>query len=82
MRNLASLAFGLLLLGVVTAGLGLGRAASASEGATPEQASSAEWRGRFCTPLGCGPAAPASVGSVAAFGLAVLAAGWLGRGPR
>ncbi len=82
MRLFAPLLFGLLLLAASLARPARAEATSASEAAPEAAASASAWRGRFCTPLGCGPSAPASVGSVAAFGLAVLAAGWLGRGPR
>jgi hypothetical protein len=39
------------------------------------------WRGRYCTPLGCGPPRAASLAGMAGFGAAVLGAAWLSRRP-
>lgn len=55
-------------------------AAVDAPGLTPEQAEAARaWRGRACTPTGCGPAPVASAASVAGFGVAAVGAAWLGR---
>ncbi len=75
-----------LVLGCAVLGLAAPRA-RAETGLTPAQAEAARvWRGRFCTPSGCGPAPATNAASVAAFGLAALGAGWVsrrrGRAPR
>lgn len=54
---------------------------------TPAQAEAARaWRGKLCTPTGCGPAPAATAGTVVGFALAALGAGWAsrrrGRSPR
>ena len=68
----------LMMVGLL---LGLGApAAHAESGLSPAQAEAAHaWRGRFCTPTGCGPAPAATAGSVLGFGVAALGAGWVSR---
>lgn len=57
--------------------------ATSLELADPGVAGAAEpaaaWRGRICTPLGCGPLAPASWSHTAGFGAAVLGVAWAAR---
>lgn len=57
-----------------------GPAAASGGGLTPAQAEAARaWKGRACTPTGCGPAPAATAGSVLGFGAAAGGAAWASR---
>ena len=59
----------------------LGLAASSARAASPDvpPADTEVWHGRYCTPLGCGPAPRGSAADAVGFGAAVLGCAWLAR---
>jgi hypothetical protein len=79
-RNILLEVRGFALIAALCAAL-LAHVAQADEAAPPEPNArpSARWRGQICTPAGCttAPAKPWSI--VIGFGVAALAAGWIGR---
>jgi len=70
-----------LALALLLAALGLAAAwpgTARAEGLTAEQAEAARsWKGRYCTPTGCGPAEATTLASVLGFGAAALGAAWV-----
>lgn len=75
--GLAAPIAGALLCGALALG---GAGVAHAEGLTPAQAEAARaWRGRYCTPTGCGPVEAATAGSVLGFGVAALGAVWVSR---
>jgi len=54
-------------------------AASGARAAAPDPHDAEVWRGRYCTPLGCGRAPRASALDAVAFGAAATGCAWLGR---
>jgi hypothetical protein len=54
-------------------------AASGARAASPDASAAEVWRGRSCTPLGCGPGPRGSAVDAIVFGAAAFGSAWLAR---
>ena len=65
--------------GLAVTALICGLAAPTAAAEPAEAADAASWRGRYCTPTGCGGSASAPWSGTLAFAATTLAAGWIAR---